>query len=162
MQDKPADLNERSPRLTTDLTEQKHPQVCQACGGSNVPGMGNGLMRLSVDRWQEHDHNDKPELAVVVLCHKCAERIIKPHPRLYAKLAANAPWAGCMTLCLDCKHRTGVTCSHAAAQVNGGRGVAIRITQPTRGFVDGPAYRGPFHFYPDPPQSCDQKETIKL
>lgn len=143
-------------RLTDSCREQKHPWICQNCGGSDVPGYGNGLIRVVTDRYQEHDHNDKPEYRVVVLCGKCAKTIIAPHPRLYAKLAANAPFAGTMGICVSCQFRVGVTCSHPNAKANGGAGVHVRIKDPVRALVDGKDYRGPVELWPERARGCDE------
>lgn len=153
-------MNEQTHRLT-DLPGERNPFVCQQCGGSNLANHGNGIMRLSLDRWQECDHNDKPEAKILVLCNVCSKRMIQPHPRLYHKLDTNAPWPGCMALCVDCTHRDGIRCAHPQAKANGGKGVMLQLSKPVRGFIDGPAYRGRFEQYPKPPLGCRQKETSK-
>jgi hypothetical protein len=149
-------LNSESHRLT-DLPGECHPFVCRSCGGSCVPKYGNGLMRLSISRWQEHDHNDKPEPRIIVLCSKCSDRMIEPHPRLYKKLEDNDPWPGAMEICLDCKFRSGTSCSSPDAKANGGNGVMLTIAKPFTGFIDGPKYSGPFVNWPKPAEACKQK-----
>lgn len=156
MKTKPSDLSPLTERLTNTPGE-KHPRVCQACGGSNMPTYGNGLLRLSLDRWQEHDHNDRPENLILVLCDVCSKRIIKPHARLYERLQANAPWPGCMQICIDCDFRDGIRCTHEAAKSNGGAGVMLTIGKPTHAMVDGRDYRGPMTLWPSAATDCKQK-----
>lgn len=145
----------------TDLPGVKHPFVCQKCGGSNTARHGNGLMRVSMARWQEHDHHDKPETRLIVLCGKCAKEIIGPHPRLYEPLQPNAPWPGCMEICVDCRFRDGVSCTHPDAKVNGGTGVMLTVAAPSNAFVDGCRRRGLIQMWPSPPSACKQKEAVK-
>lgn len=152
-------LNIGSPRLT-DLPGEKHPFVCQSCGGSCVPGFGNGLMRHSLDRWQECDHKDQKEAKVIVLCEECSARLVKSHVRLYHKLFANTPLAGCMGLCVDCRFRSGVSCSNPKAKANGGPGVTLMIAQPQHALIDGPAYSGPITMYPEKAKECKDKEKV--
>ena len=152
-------LNTSSHRLT-DLPGEKHPLACQKCGGSNVPGAGNGLMRLALYRWQECDHNDQPEHRIIVLCDKCSKAIIDPHPRLYHSIPHNQPWPGCMPLCVDCKFRDGISCTHPNAKANGGPGVMINIEPPTVALVDGRNYRGPLTIWHKPATACRQKEQL--
>lgn len=149
-------LNTETHRLTS-LPGEKHPNVCQRCGGSDKPGFGNGLMRTSIDRWQEHDHNDRPEQMIVVLCTKCAKAVIEQHPRLYNRLDPFAPWPGAMALCVACRHRQGVACGHPDAKANGGPGVMLTVGQPIRAMVDGASYRGPATLWPSPPTACRQR-----
>lgn len=151
-------LNTHTHRLT-DLPGEKHPLKCQLCGGTNGRHGIPGIIRHSVDRWQEHDHHDKPEPRVIVLCDKCARRCIEPHPRLYNQLQDNQPWPGCMELCVNCKHRSGVSCTHPSAKANGGPGVLITITKPISAMVDGAKYRGHMQLWPKPPEACKQFET---
>lgn len=150
-------LNTSTHRLT-DLPGEKHPQKCQLCGAFD-PLLGlPGVVRHSLDRWREHDHHDRPENRVIVLCDKCAKRVIKPHPRLYERLQANEPFPGCMALCVDCKFRDGVTCTHTDAKANGGNGVMITIEKPIMAMVDGRNYRGPLAMWGAPASACKQKE----
>lgn len=157
-----ARMNHQTHRLT-DLPGERHPLICQQCGGSNVSdpdGSGNArIMRTSLDRWQECDHEDKPEAKLIVLCSKCSERMIKPHPRLYHQLHDNHPWPGCMALCVNCRFRDGIKCTHPDAKINGGNGVMLTVPKPITGFVDGAKYRGRFIQYSSPASACKQKET---
>jgi hypothetical protein len=117
-----------------------------------------------LDRWQECDHHDERQARVIVLCNKCGTAVIGPHPRLYHRLATNAPWPGCMELCVDCKHRAGVACTHPRAKVNGGEGVLITIKPPVRAFVDGTHGGRKIGWleqtWTAPPTGCRQKEAI--
>lgn len=154
-------MNEQTHRLT-DLPGERHPLICQQCGGccgGDPDGSGKArIMRTSLDRWQECDHDDKPEHRLIVLCSKCSGRMIEPHPRLYHRLHVNDPWPGCMEICVTCKFRDGIKCSHPDAKINGGNGVMLTVGAPMRGFIDGAKYRGPFCHYPYPPKACKQKE----
>jgi hypothetical protein len=140
-------MNEQTERLT-NLAGPKHPHQCQACGGEG---------RL---RWQECDHRDQPELRLVVLCQACSDKLVEPHPRLYNLIHQNAPWPGCMDLCLNCAYREGISCQHPQAKANGGEGVSITVTKPARMFVDGvrAGKRFGYHqeIYGAPPVSCAQ------
>ena len=152
-------LTPETPRLTDsgEYRAAKHPHVCQICGGSNRPGVGNGLMRVSLDRWQEADHNDRFEQRVVVLCGKCSDRVIADHPRLYQRLDANQPWPGCMDICVGCKLRDGVRCTSPDAKANGGTGVLLSVAPPVHAMVDGAKYRGPITFWTSPAGACKQR-----
>ena len=152
-------MNPETHRLT-DLPGEKHPFVCQKCGGSDRQGFGNGLMRISLSRWKEHDHHDKPEFKLLVLCNKCSKEVIEQHPRLYARLQDNQPWPGCMDLCLDCIFRQGVSCVNPKAQANGGPGVMITVAKPVTAMVDGCRYRGPMALWMKPPTACRERELL--
>lgn len=145
-------LTEQAPRLT-DLPGPKHPHRCQRCG------------RAGRSRWQECDHQDQPEHRVVVLCEPCAVELVDPHPRLYVALHPNAPWPGCMELCLSCKHRNGVSCTHPNAKANGGEGVSLTVCKPATMFVDGTRNGKRFGYhaqiYGVPPQACAQYEPCQ-
>lgn len=158
MNDPTVQLTPNSPRLTTDAKSKgfEHPLQCGNCGRrrESLP-VGKGLLR-----WQEHDHCDKPEPRVVVLCPACSDKLIKPHVRLYRHLHGNDPWAGCMTLCVDCRWRLGVGCTHPRARANGGPGVQVTAGEIINAFVDGPSFRGRLSFYKDPPSACAQHESV--
>lgn len=111
-------MNEQTHRLTDHVgsTGERHPEKCQHCGDHR-----------NLTRWQEHDHNDRPEHRVIVLCKACSDRMIEPHPRLYRPLNVNDPWPGCMEICIDCRLRDGVRCTSPAAKCNGGDGVMLTV-----------------------------------
>jgi hypothetical protein len=146
----------------TDIEGEKHPMICQSCGGSDDPAFGNGLIRHALLRWQECDHNDQPEPRLLALCNKCSARLIEQHPRLYRSIDPNAPWPGCMRLCIDCRYRQGVSCTHPKSKLNGGPGLAITCGRPLTAFVDGT--RGGRRtgwveqVYTTPPTACEGKE----
>ncbi len=156
-------MNTETHRLTS-LPGEKHPFICQRCGGVTGRDIFKDdgrarIIRTSLDRWQEHDHHDKPENKVLVLCNKCSKEVIEQHPRLYSRLQTNEPWPGCMELCVDCKFRDGVSCTHPRAKANGGPGVMINIQKPSHALVDGRNYRGPLTLWHSPPKGCAQKEV---
>lgn len=146
-------MNTATHRLT-DLPGPKSPVHCQKCGMMKTAP-------TALTAWQEHDHHDKPEFKVVMLCGDCKKRIIEPHPRLYRALRPFHPWPGIMQLCLECKFREGVSCTHPNAKANGGQGVKITFPEPTRGFVDGGKYSGPVIFWAGHPTACEQREEVK-
>ena len=140
------------PRLSVDLPDRRHPQRCQACGATGT----------AVDRWREHDDADRPEPIVVVLCRACGDQLIDPHPRLYARLDPNEPVPGCMAICVDCRWREGVRCTHPRAKANGGPGVVLTIATPMHAFVcrrGKGARSGPMTIWPSPATACQQKEV---
>jgi hypothetical protein len=142
----------------TDLPGEKHPQKCQICGQFD-PLEGIKIGRGILNRWQEHDHNDRKEHRVIVLCGTCSKRVIKPHPRLYEALQPAQPFPGCMALCLDCKFRYGVSCTHPEAKANGGNGVILTVEKPIMAMVDGRNYSGPLALWKSPATACKQKES---
>lgn len=111
------------PKLSADLKHVKDRRVCQSCGLRDEDGKG-------LWRWREHDGADKPTHDVVVLCEPCADRIIGPHPRLYARLDRHQPHPGAMSVCDGCTHRDGVRCVNPMAKANGGTGVILTIPKP--------------------------------
>ena len=96
------------PKLSETLPG-KTPGECQRCAAA-----------AALTYWQEHDEQDQPLRAFVVLCQPCADKIIEPHPRLYRELPAVQPMPGVMPICLDCVHRTELSCTCPAAMFNGG------------------------------------------
>jgi len=113
------------PRLSETSSWIAWPQVCRRCGAA---------VELSV--WQEHDDQDRRELIFVVLCRRCAERVIEPHPRLYRELDQNEPAPGVMAICGQCRHQVAGRCRSPKAAANGGPG--LRFPGPdSSGFLDG-------------------------
>lgn len=145
-------MNENTHRLT-DLPGEKHPHKCQSCGQQGFLSGAGGIQLLT--RWQECDDRDKKELKVVVLCYVCARDSIQQHPRLYHQLDKNTPFPGAMSICIPCRHRSGVTCRHPKAKINGGFGVALTIGAPISGFIDGPKYRGPMQIWTAAATDCE-------
>ena len=157
MNNKPAHLKPSSPRMS-DLGKTKgriHPDQCASCGRKR----GEFPIDRGLARWQEHDHNDAPEHRLVVLCRSCSNKLVEAHVRLYRPLHVNHPWAGCMEICLDCRWRLGVSCTHPRAQVNGGHGVAVKTGKQMRAFVDGWC-QGLVTIFDTPPSACEQKEVV--
>lgn len=115
------------PRLSDELTHDRNPCTCQACGMAVAP--------TAREVWIECDHDDQPTNIVVVLCPRCARRVIEPHPRLYRQMDTNAPHPGTMLLCYACVNRHGLECVHPDAKTNGGPGMAMVIDPPFTGHV---------------------------
>jgi len=109
----------------------------------------------------EHDAWDRlpTKPVVVVLCRACGDRLIEPHPRLYTKLDAGAPFPGCMGICLDCRYREGVACSSPLARVNGGAGVELEWEkEPIAAHLNYGGGRSEFkHIYSGPAIACSGK-----
>lgn len=114
------------PRLTDALSHEKRPDRCQGCGSAD---------RVTI--WQEHDDKDKPEPLFLALCLECADKVIEPHPRLYAGVSENAPMPGAMPTCVACTLRRGMTCTHPNLKANGGPGLILKFPQPYVAMVDG-------------------------
>ena len=114
------------PQLSEDLAGPRDPRLCQACGAAG-----------DVRAWQEHDARDRPAIRIVVLCRSCSKRLIGPHPRLYRPLGVNEPFPAAMGLCLDCRFRDGVNCTHWRNKATGGPGLypGITIAAPHRAHV---------------------------
>jgi hypothetical protein len=146
------------PKLSVELAGPKAPDRCQSCGktgwSETLPGQPPTL-----ERWREHDANDAPTNVVVVLCRGCSDRLIEKHPRLYARLEWNQPYPGTMGLCLDCRHRDGVTCP--LTQFNGGGGVNIVVAKPFNAHVCRSPRRlsGWIQMWRSPATNCDRRET---
>ena len=139
------------PKLSGQLTGPRSPAVCQSCGGD-----------AELARWREHDEGDRPTSVMVVLCKKCANRLIEKHPRLYAELYPNDPHPGCMAICLDCRHRDGTRCAHPDAKANGGTGVMLSIATPHKVHLCRSPRRlsGWTTIWRSPASACRQKEPI--
>lgn len=122
------------PRLSETLDAVRDAWTCGACGRNER--MSTEIVGVNI--WREHDDDDEPLDVFIALCNSCADRIVEPHPRLYAAMDRHAPMPGAMPCCDDCKHRKGLHCAHPARATNGGPGT-LRITfpEPMRCFVDG-------------------------
>ncbi len=145
------------PRLSEDLTCPRHPNHCQSCGVEIDTSDG-----IAGARWREHDDTDKPDPIVVVLCRACSGRLIKPHPRLYERLDPNAPWPGCMALCVTCRHRDGVRCTHPDLTSNGGTGLLLTLPKSIPVHVNLGGGRGYWTlYYPHPPRACAGRQTTE-
>lgn len=154
-------MSDQWPQLSKTLRFERHPDGCQNCG--NGPATHTEL-----HRWQECDGQDRKTPIVVVLCKRCSDRLIEPHPRLYHRLEPNAPLPGTMALCVKCRHRDGLGCRHPKLKANGGPGLNIAITPPSRGFWDGADPKtgrrtgGMFEHWPSPATACEGREEITL
>ncbi len=171
------------PRLSESLDGPRHPHVCQSCGAERPhdapggvtgavegvrdvgePGWGEETIRLmegalkpspGVYGWQEHDSRDEPEPIAVMLCTRCSARLIDPHPRLYSRIPPNAPFAGIMELCVDCRFRDGVRCTHPDLKANRGTGLVVDADPGTRAHVNLGGGQGTFlTIYREPPRAC--------
>jgi ferredoxin len=144
------------PGLVDSLTDHpRTPRACQSCG---TPWDAENPLA----RWLEHDERDElpraPERPrVVVLCRRCSDRLIDPHPRLYKLLDNGAAFPGCMSVCLTCEHRVdGTSCTHPGAKLNGGEGLSYRWkSEPIYAHVYYGGGRGEFMAsYPGPVTQC--------
>ncbi len=107
--------------------------------------------------WQKHDGHDEPEPIVVMLCTTCSDRLIEPHPRVYTRIPRNAPFPGIMDLCIDCRFRSSVTCTHPDRVSNGGPGLDIDAAPAMSGHARS---HGFFTTYAYPPRICAEHETM--
>lgn len=135
-------LNTETVRLSKMLNGPREPGLCQLCGATHDNPV-----------YQEHDHNDQPEEIWVSLCKPCAEKVIEPHPRLYAQKEKWAPTPGAMGICADCMFRQGLTCHNPLLKRLGGDGLPITYkTPPARAFICASGGRGGLRlFFYDPP-----------
>lgn len=110
------------PALSKDLPHERHPCICQACGGVLGEGRCNNLRK-----WIECDGKDQPTDTLVILCDPCGKKLIDPHPRLYHAVYGDKPIPGAIhNLCASCGFRRGLTCTHKDLTVNGGAGLNIK------------------------------------
>jgi hypothetical protein len=154
------------PRLSRDLFYPA--DVCQHCGNGQLFNDRSDTAFFAdasvgeLARWQEHDELDQREPILIVLCERCADQLIEPHPRLYRRLRPNEPFPGAMPLCRDCVHRHEVRCEHPNAKANGGAGVELIFPKPTVAFIDGTrngkkaGWREVW--FPGPVQHCTARE----
>lgn len=140
------------PRLS-EVGTFKHPRHCQSCGAT-----------YDREIWQECDDKDEPEQIFIILCDKCSEKIIGPHPRLYRMLHRNAPAPGAMLTCADCDLSVGVNCTSFLLKKNGGPGLPLRLGEKSTIHIDRVVNGrrvGEWHnFYSSPP-TCDDKGVIE-
>lgn len=123
-----------APRLSVDYAETP---TC-GCGrcGQLVPDPKSGRTV-----WREHDDDDRPEMIFVVLCAECADKVIDPHCRLYARLGPNEPAPGVMAICRGCRHQVANRCVSPMARANGGEGLSFPAAD-IRMFIDATDKRG--------------------
>lgn len=138
-----------TPKLSEQLTGEHHPLRCQSCG------------KTATARWMEHDEQDRQQPIVVVLCKLCSNRLVENHPRLYREMKEHEPMPGAMPLCLDCRHRSGVTCTNPQAQINGGPGLTMKYPKPASVHVCRSPLRlsGWVHEYMGPVSECSGREV---
>lgn len=142
------------PALSIELTSYDELDRCQACGRRD----------RGVDRWleaDEHDGDQSPPV-VVILCKACGDRLVEPHPRLYAKLDEWHPLPGSMPICQDCLHHVGTSCLNLQAQMNGGPGLNLIFPRPDRVHVlrRGKGQRSGYEtIWRGPVVGCDGRET---
>jgi len=141
-------MTDLRPRLSETLRPIEFPHRCQRCGAYE---------RLTT--WQECDARDRPEVCHVVLCEPCADRVVKPHPRMYRRLAPNAPACGVMSICEGCQHRDGSRCRSPRAKANGGEGLQFPGGAAVHVQRTGPGGRGRRcgweHWFEREPDLCE-------
>ena len=176
------------PRLSETLGGPKHPRFCQSCGSERppealdeatpatgdepgeVPATANDSFRRvkaelepppGVYGWQEHDSRDEPESIAVMLCTTCSKRLITPHPRVYRRIPRRAPFPGIMDLCIDCRFRAGVTCTHPDRVSNGGEGLQIDAAPGMWAHARTAIGGRTLTLYAYPPRACAEHETVE-
>jgi len=173
-------------RLSETLEGPKHPRFCQSCGAERppeapdeaspttgdepgaAPARANDSFRLvkaelepppGVYGWQEHDSRDEPEPIAVMLCTTCSNRLITPHPRVYRRIPRRAPFPGIMDLCIDCRFRAGVTCTHPDRVSNGGEGLHIDAAPGMWAHARTAVGSRTLTLYAYPPRACAERAT---
>jgi hypothetical protein len=140
------------PKLSVTLPHKAHPHLCQNCESSR------DLMVAA-----ECDGADQPTPTLIIVCRRCWETVVVPHPRLYHDLPVNAPIPGAMALCIDCVQRDGLRCR--AAKVNGGPGITVTAAKPMVVHIDGRDPKTGKRFgrwlqdYSSPPSACTGRKT---
>lgn len=98
-------------------------------------------------------------MAVVVLCGRCADKLIEKHPRLYTPLSPHEPFPGVMRICIDCPRRSGVSCTSPLAKHNGGSGMRIEGPRPSVAHFNFGGGRGKWaKMYTSEPTGCAGKQ----
>jgi hypothetical protein len=153
-------LRERErPGLTETLTGPRDPLLCSSCASRHTTS--NPLARwLECDAWDRIP--DRP--VVVVLCKRCSDKFIEPHPRLYHRLDRFDPFPGCMAVCISCPARRELTCTSPIAQRNGGPGLAYTWKDGAAPMhahvrVSPPGRSGFRTFYPGRVETCSGKDA---
>jgi len=109
--------------------------------------------------WQEHDGRDEPEPIAVMLCTTCSKRLISLHPRVYSSIPRNAPFPGIMDLCIDCRFRAGVTCTHPDRVSNGDEGLQIDAAPGMWAHARTAVGGRTLTLYAYPPRACAQRSV---
>jgi hypothetical protein len=137
------------PGLSETLTGVRAPDRCQSCGAAD-----------ELRTWNEHDAWDRAQTpaVAVVLCARCSDRLIQPHPRFYTAVDRLAPFPGVMAACVACRHRDGLQCRSALLKVNGGPGLGMSFPKPQLVHFNYGGGRGEWkHLYSAPPE-CAGRE----
>jgi hypothetical protein len=141
------------PKLSVTLPHPANPHLCQNCQ--------SGDFNLGI--WIEHDEADQPTSTLIALCQRCSDKIIEPHPRLYAQAPVNAPIPGAMSLCILCVFRDGLRCR--MAKLNGGPGITVTAAKPLVCHIDGrdrktgKRFGRWIHDYSTPTSACTGRKT---
>ena len=114
------------PKLSETLPSVGAPARCGNCGATDL-----------VTVWQECDDSDRETTTRVALCRTCSDRIIDPHPRLYAAVPRNVPLPGAMAVCDGCAFGVDLACRNPLLTLNGGPGLPVRSSKPSVQFIDG-------------------------
>jgi hypothetical protein len=139
--------HETWPRLSRTLEGERHPEKCQSCG------------EPATAIWAECNDRDQVQEIFVALCSSCSDRLIKPHPRLYHRLEEHRPYPGTMGLCVNCRHRRGLTCKHPDKKTNGEVGLEIHFPKPTPMHLNFGGGKGAWmNLYPGPATFCGGRE----
>lgn len=109
-----------------------------------------------LEMWREHDHLDRPECRVVVLCRICAKRLVKPHPRLYYQMLPGEVVPGSMPVCATCAHQKKLGCDVGAT-------IRVPDLKPSPGvaMIDGRNFHRSVVIAYEPITECAKKETYE-
>jgi hypothetical protein len=105
-------------------------------------------------------HGDQPLRVFVVLCKRCADRIIEPHPRLYREQLPHTPMPGAMPICVDCPCRAALDCKSPVAKFNGGSGLEYEPKGQMVHLCRSPRSKSGWQYLSDGPVTkCSGKEA---
>jgi len=159
---------ERPPEASDEATPARGDESDEGVAKANDKAKADDSFRLikaalepppGVYGWQEHDGRDEPEPIAVMLCTTCSKRLISPHPRVYSSIPRNAPFPGIMDLCIDCRFRAGVTCTHPDRVSNGGKGLQIDAAPGMWAHARTAVGGRTLTLYAYPPRACAQRSV---
>ena len=159
---------ERPPEASDEATPAMGDESDEAAAKADDKAKADESFRLvkaaleppdGVYGWQEHDSHDEPEPIAVMLCTSCSDRLITPHPRVYSGIPRRAPFPGIMDLCIDCRFRAGVTCTHPDRVSNGGEGLQIDAAPGMWAHARTAVGGRTLTLYAYPPRACAERAT---
>lgn len=139
------------PKLSETLPYRR-PGECQQC---------TSITQLTY--WRECDESDRETPATIVLCKRCADQIIEPHPRLYVEQSLVQPLPGAMVVCATCRARSEMTCKSPLATFNGGPGLEYEPKGSMVHICRSPrSHSGWIYSAPGPVYQCSGKDAANV